>query len=211
MEKDLENSDWMNEAPYLAGLGAKSPFTVPEGYFGQLPEHIHQAIYLDELKTATPDHGFNAPEGYFEDLTLGIQAKLALEKLKEQVPDEGYTVPEDYFNQLQAKISAKTILSDKKEAKIVRLWHSKLVKYASAACFLLITAAGIYFYPGTPAQQALSADMANEQMLYDIDESTIIEHIESNNLKAENPAVADADLENYILSNYSQNDIASDL
>lgn len=211
MEKDLENSDWMNEAPYLAGLGAKSPFTVLEGYFGQLPEHIHQAIYLDELKTATPDHGFNAPEGYFEDLTLGIQAKLALEKLKEQVPDEGYTVPEDYFNQLQAKISAKTILSDKKEAKIVRLWHSKLVKYASAACFLLITAAGIYFYPGTPAQQALSADMANEQMLYDIDESTIIEHIESNNLKAENPAVADADLENYILSNYSQNDIASDL
>ncbi|MNR13260.1 hypothetical protein D3C85_1296550 [compost metagenome] len=146
-------------------------------------------------------------------MTLGIQAKLALEKLKEQVSNEGYTVPRDYFNQLQDKISAKTILenSEKKEAKIVRLWHSKLVKYASAACFLLITAAGIYFYPATPAQQSLSADMANEQMLYDIDESTIIEHIESNNLKAENPAVADADLENYILSNYSQNDIASDL
>ncbi|SHF82790.1 hypothetical protein SAMN04488522_103802 [Pedobacter caeni] len=213
MEKDLENSDWMNEAPYLAGLGAKSPFALPEGYFEQLPEQIHQAIYLDKLKAGLPESGFNTPEGYFEGLATGIQAKLAIEKLKEQVPNEGYTVPADYFNQLQSKISDRITQENtgRRETKIVRLWHSKLLKYASAACFILITAAGIYFYPGTPAQQALSADMANEQLLYDIDESTIIEHIESNSLKRENPAVADADLENYILSNYSQNDIASDL
>jgi len=208
MENDLENSDWKNEAPYLAGLGMKSPFATPEGYFEQLPEHIHQAIYLENLKAELPEDGFKIPENYFDELSAGIEAKLATGRLKEMVPNNGFAVPGDYFNQLQAKISEKT---STKETKIVRLWHSKLLKYASAACFVLISAAGIYFYPGNSTGQSASADLANEQMLYDIDENTIIEHIQSNSLKAESPAVADADLENYILSNYSQNDIASDL
>lgn len=208
MKNDLENSDWKNEAPYLAGLGMKSPFAVPEGYFEQLPEHIHQAIYLDNLKAKLPEDGFKVPENYFDELNAGIEAKLAAGRLKEMVPNEGFALPRDYFNELQAKISEKTRT---KETKIVRLWHSKLLKYASAACFVLISAAGIYFYPENSTGQSASADLANEQMLYDIDENTIIEHIQSNSLKAESPAVADADLENYILSNYSQNDIASDL
>lgn len=208
MENDLENSDWKNEAPYLAGLGMKSPFAIPESYFEQLPEHIHQAIYLENLKAARPEDGFKVPESYFGELSAGIEAKLVAGRLKDIVPNEGFAVPEDYFNQLQAKISEKT---RNKETRMVRLWHSKLLKYASAACFVLISAAGIYFYPGNSTGQATSAELANEQMLYDIDENTIIEHIQSNSLKAESPAVADADLENYILSNYSQNDIASDL
>ena len=208
MENDLENSEWKNEAPYLAGLGMKSPFAVPEGYFEQLPEHIHQAIYLENLKTALPEDGFKVPESYFEELSTAIEAKLAAARLKDMVPNEGFALPGDYFNQLQSRISEKTT---NKETKIIRLWHSKLLKYTSAACFVLISAAGIYFLPENSTGKATSAELANEQMLYDIDENTIIEHIESNSLKAESPAVADADLENYILSNYSQNDIASDL
>lgn len=208
MENDLENSDWKNEAPYLAGLGMKSPFAVPENYFGQLPEHIHQAIYLANLKKEIPEDGFKVPESYFEELSTEIEATLATSRLKDIAPNNGFAIPGDYFSQLQGKISEKT---SHKETKIVRLWHSKLLKYASAACFVLISAAGIYFYPENSTQQAGYAELANEQMLYDIDENTIIEHIKSNSLKAESPAVADADLENYILSNYSQNDIASDL
>jgi hypothetical protein len=208
MENDLENSDWKNEAPYLAGLGVKSPFAVPEGYFEQLPERIHQAIYLENLRAELPEDGFKIPVNYFDELNTEIEAKLAAGRLKEMVPNNGFAVPGDYFNQLQTKIAEKT---KNKETKIVRLWHSKLLKYASAACFVLISATGIYFYPGNSSRQAASAELANEQMLYDIDENTIIEHIQSNSLKAESPAVADSDLENYILSNYSQNDIASDL
>ncbi|WP_342329241.1 hypothetical protein [Pedobacter sp. FW305-3-2-15-E-R2A2] len=208
MENDLENSDWKNEAPYLAGLGVKSLFAVPEGYFEKLPEHIHQSIYLENLKAELSEDGFKVPENYFDELSAGIEAKLAAGRLKEMVPNEGFALPGDYFNQLQAKISEKT---KNKETKIIRLWHSKLLKYASAACFVLISTTAIYLYPGTSDRQAASVELANEQMLYDIDENTIIEHIQSNSLKAESPAVADADLENYILSNYSQNDIASDL
>ncbi|MCX2450932.1 hypothetical protein OQX61_06575 [Pedobacter sp. PLR] len=198
MENDLENSEWMNEAPHLAGLSVKHPFSIPEGYFEGLPGDIKEAIFLDDLKTSSPESGFNMPEGYFESLSAKIRAEVV-----------GYTVPQDYFQQLQDKITAKT--SNEKAAKIFRLWHSKALKYASAACFVLVSALGVYFYQNTASPQALSADAATEQMLFDIDENTIIEHIQANSLTQENPLVAEADLENYILSNYSQNEIASDL
>ena len=200
MENDLENSEWMNEAPHLAGLDLKHPFSIPEGYFEGLPADIHEAIFLDDLKTDTPESGFSIPEGYFESLSTKIQAELV-----------GYTVPQDYFQQLQAKIAAKT--TEEKVAKTIRLWHSKSLKYASAACFVLVSALSVYFYQNANPAAALplSADAVTEQMLFDIDESTIIEHIQSNRLTQEQPSVADADLENYILSNYSQNEIASDL
>lgn len=198
MKNDLENSEWMNEAPHLAGLSVKHPFSIPEGYFEGLPTDIHEAIFLDGLKTGTPASGFNTPEGYFESLSSKIQAEVV-----------GYTVPQDYFQQLQQKIAAKT--TDEKVVKTIRLWHSKVLKYASAACFVLVSALGVYFYQNANPPQVLSADAATEQMLFDIDENTIIEHIQDNSLTQEHPTVATADLENYILSNYSQNEIASDL
>lgn len=198
MKNDLENSEWMNEAPHLAGLRIKHPFSIPDGYFEELPANIHEAIFLDKLKTSGPESGFNTPEGYFESLSTKIQAEVV-----------GYTVPQDYFQQLQDKIKEKT--TDKKVAKTIRLWHSKAVKYASAACFVMVTAVGMYFYQHTSSVPVVSADAATEQMLFDIDENTIIEHIQSNSLTQEHPSVAEADLENYILSNYSQNEIASNL
>ncbi|WP_316822387.1 hypothetical protein [Pedobacter gandavensis] len=198
MKNDLENSEWMNEAPHLAGLKLKHPFSIPEGYFEELPEQIHEAIFLDQLKTSSPESGFNAPEGYFESLSTKIQTEIV-----------GYTVPQDYFQQLQDKINQKT--THKKVAKTIRLWHSKSLKYASAACFVMVTAVGMYFYQYTNSTPPISVDTATEQMLFDIDENTIIEHIQSNSLTQEHPSVAEADLENYILSNYSQNEIASNL
>ncbi|WP_316745848.1 hypothetical protein [Pedobacter gandavensis] len=198
MENDLENSEWMNEAPHLAGLSVKHPFSIPEGYFEGLPADIEEAIFLDDLKTSTPESGFNLPQGYFESLSTKIQAEVV-----------GYTVPQDYFQQLQEKIATKT--TAERVSKTFRLWHSKALKYASAACFVLISTLGVYFYQHTNPSLSLSADAANEQMLYDIDENTIIEHIQSNSLTQESPLVAEADLENYILSNYSQNEIASAL
>lgn len=230
MKRDLENSDWMNEAPYLAGLGVNHPFTVPEGYFEELSGQIHQAIFLEKLKSGgLEEKGFNGTEGpsgfvvpdaYFEGLTQDIQSRLSAERLKAIAPDEGYAVPNDYFNQLQAKITARATGAEqlvhgaaapRAETPIRRLWHSNLLKYASAACFVLVSAAGFYFYPQAAADKNKSADFSNEQMLYDIDEGTIIEHIQSNNLEKEKPLMADSDLENYILTNYSQNEIASNL
>lgn len=223
MEQNLENNDWKTEAPLLAGLPVHNPFSVPEGYFEGLGEQISNAVYLEGLKTEVEESGFAIPQGYMEGLSDRITAAIAVENLKETVlkevssPNEGFTVPVNYFEQLQANILNKTSTESvqKPEAKIVRLWHSKLLKYASAACFVIVASFGVlYFNQQNAIQPAISTtDTATEQMLHDIDEQLIIEHIEadSKQTKATSAATKDAALENYILSNFSQSDLVADL
>ena len=56
----------------------------------------------------------------------------------------------------------------------------------------------------------MTEDMAMEQMLYDIDEEAIIEHIETNPELIQKATASELAMENYILSNYSQNDLETD-
>ncbi len=103
------------------------------------------------------------------------------------------------------------------KARIIPLWKRSFVKYASAACFVLISSFGVYFYQNNeaaniPAAQLQSADFANEQMLYDIDESTIIDHLEAQNISnSKTTSASDTEVENYILNNYSSSDLAQEL
>jgi len=154
--------------------------------------------------------GFTTPENYFAGLTERINARVFMEQLKAGAPaNGGYTVPGDYFENLTSAILAKTSNeSALPQGRIVRLWHSKLLKYASAACFLLIAGAGLYFNNQQPVNYT---ELASEQMLYDIDEQVIIEHIEANHVTQPKSSAADAALENYILNNYSQNDLVTGL
>lgn len=48
MDNQGENNDWKKEAPTLAGLSVHHPFSVPEGYFEELPHHISSAVYLEK-------------------------------------------------------------------------------------------------------------------------------------------------------------------
>ncbi|TDQ07408.1 hypothetical protein [Pedobacter metabolipauper] len=208
MEQNIENNDWKKEAPFLAGLPVRNAFSVPEGYFEGLSVQISGAVYLESLKDV--EHaGFTLPENYFEGLGESIHAKLIAERLKEEIPNEGLIVPVNYFDDLQASILAKT--TGAPQPKIVRLWHSKLLKYASAACFLIMASAGLYFNYQSPAQPVNYAELAAEQMLFDIDEDVIIDHIEANGMQEQKVAnTKDAALESYILSNYSQSDLTTD-
>ena len=75
---------------------------------------------------------------------------------------------------------------------------------------------GIYFYQNNTniAQQVQSAETVNEQMLYDIDESTIIDHLETQNATSSNiktTSASDTEMENYILSNFSSSDLSQEL
>lgn len=215
MDNNLENKDWKDEAPTLAALPLQHAFSVPEGYFERLPIQITNVIYLDKLKEKAAETGFNAPDHYFEELNQQIHSEILAERLKAIAPVKEYApVSAVYFEELSASIRAKTIGAPQKQPnKIVRLWQSSLLKYASAACFVIVSATGLYFYQ----QQAQHntklayAEMPTEQMLYDIDEQVIIEHIEANDLHQTKPAATDVALENYILNNYTQSDIASDL
>jgi len=211
MENKLENEEWMSGAP--------------EGYFDSLSERIRQSVFLDALRDKVAEGGFITPDNYFESLPGVINGNLFLEQLKGSgsVETAGFITPEGYFSSLSSRIVAQVQNVDLDEAamavqapskhadKIVRLWHSSFLKYASAACFILLSAAGLYFYQQKTEPVVNYAELANEQMLYDIDEHVIIEHIQAASMEEEQPVVAAADLENYILTNYSQNDIASDL
>jgi len=215
MDNNLENNDWKKEAPTLAALPVHHSFSVPEGYFEHLPLQITNAIYLEKLKSEVADTDFSTPEGYFKGLTEQINAEILTERLKAIAPVAELTaVPANYFEKLQANILSKTVDEQvkKQPTKIVRLWRSNMLKYASAACFLILSAVGLYFYEQNhPGAKFAHTDIATEQMLYDIDEQVIIDHIEANGLHEPKPAAKDVALENYILNNYSQSDIALNL
>lgn len=160
------------------------------------------------------DSGFTTPENYFAELTERINSAVFIERMKANVSaDAGFTLPDNYFEKLTSSVLAKTIEEQSvQQTKITKLWHSKVLKYASAACFLLIAGAGLYFnsqqYQPQPKEYV---EIAGEQMLYDIDEEVIIQHIEANQSTLPKTSAEDAEMENYILNNYSQNDLVTGL
>jgi hypothetical protein len=216
MNENLENNDWINEAPTLAAMGRRNPFAVPTGYFDNCEEEVFSKIFLDNLKQKTFENAFEVPQNYFEELTERIETKIALGQIIQR--EKSFAVPEKYFETLQRRITSKIAAEEsKKEARIIPLWKRSFVKYASAACFVLISSFGVYFYQNNeaaniPTAQLQSADFANEQMLYDIDESTIIDHLEAQNISnTKTTSASDTEVENYILNNYSSSDLAQEL
>lgn len=230
MENKLANEEWMGDAPegYFDSLSerirqsvfleelrskvAEGGFTTPENYFDELPEVIQGNVFVERLKgtEAVERAGFSVPEGYFEQL----QSKIALQAASEiALQTDSKTAPWNASNpNIGDQMASDQFMKTADEpVKTVKLWGSGFLKYASAACFILLSAAGLYFYQQKPEEVINYAELANEQMLYDIDEHVIIEHIQSASMEEQAPAVENAELENYILTNYSQDDIASDL
>lgn len=217
MNDNIENNDWMSEAPVLAAMEKHQPFSVPDGYFENSEEAIFSAVFLDGLKQQTSNNTFEVSQHYFENLAERIQTQIALSEIPKAA--KAFTVPENYFDTLQSRITERiAVLEPKREAKVVPLWRKNIVKYASAACFLLMASFGIYFYQNgstNAVNQIQAADaVVNEQLLYDIDESTIIDHLEKQNTTSSNiktTSASDTEMENYILSNFSSGDLAQEL
>lgn len=234
MTTDVENNEWKAEAPYLASLPRTTPFRVPEQYFETLPSAITDSVYTEQLKEEVKSAGYTVPENYFETLQESISLQTTGGALANIPKTQGYSTPDNYFEKLQASILAKTVAETsaieqgaiaagqtsaeptlapvvKKETRIVRLWHSDLLKYASAACFILVTAFGLYLNQQNYTTESATADIANEQMLYDIDEQDIIDHVQGNVIEDKVLVPSEAELETYILNNYSQNELSTDL
>ena len=219
MKHDVENDEWKTEAPNLASLPSENPFGVPENYFNSLSDTINTTVYAEKLKDAIPASGFTVPEQYFSTLKARIVIETGLGILQHLPEKDGNSIPDGYFQHLQSKILARTtaeteevkpeVMPVQEKSKIIRLWHSDLLKYASAACFILVTAFGLYLNQQKFTQETNVSDIANEQMLYDIDEQDIIEHIERNAPVVQQKTPTHQELETYILNNYSQNDLSS--
>lgn len=219
MDNKLENNEWMNEAPFLAKLPRTNPFVTPSGYFESLQENINTSVYFDTLKQESADMKMPVPEGYFESFQENIYARIAEEQLKTQVQEDGFAVPTGYFDSLNTRILSKITETSKPEpnGKVFKLWHSKLMKYATAACIVIISAVGLYMNQQqnvsvAPIPVQVSKASPQEQTLYDIDEQVVIDQVETNaTQQVANTTATNTEMEDYILNNYSQSDIASNL
>lgn len=209
MDDNLENNDWKKEAPLLTRLPVQLP-SIPKDYFDDLTVRVSNRIYLEKLKDQITDTGFTVPAQYFSSLQQQISLKVSLDSLS---ADSGYEVPAGFFEAQRTAILHKTGSESSKarRSRVVRLWHSSLLKYASAACFVILSATGIYLSQNSNEYAITGTEMATDQLLYEIDEQVIIDHIQANNGQGIKPASPDVALENYILNNYSQSDLALDL
>ena len=204
MSKMAENMEWENEAPQLAKLKKSNPFTVPSNYFEELEGRINQSVFINALQKED-DAGFTVPTNYFDTLEEQITSKISLAQYRNGT-QEGFEVPSGYFEKLQQNITAKT--SDKK--KTVKLWHQPLFKYGVAACLVIASTTGWFATEHYQNKQLRTTELAKEQMLYDIEESVIMEYMqEAQNVKT--ASFTDTEMENYILDNFSSSDLSNHL
>lgn len=193
--------EWEKEAPLLASMSRNHPYVVPENYFENLAQSINQQVFLAKLSSST-NEGFSVPNTYFETLTEQIATQVALQQNNSN--HDGFNVPAGYFENLQPKIVAKT---SQKQTKTIRLWASDFSKYTAAACVILVSAFVLFLNQQVQIKATNAAEFANEQLLYGIDETVIVEHILDKNSASETPA----DLENYILTNFSTRELSNNL
>ena len=216
MDNEIENKDWMAEAPHVAALSRSTPFTVPDQYFEELNAQIVNSVYVTDLKEKTGIFNAEVPAGYFENLSADIFSRISIDTIQSKTTETGFIIPKGYFEQLEAKITQRISIEEKPEkvVPVAKLWRSGILKYATAACIVLISAFGIYVNQNEEMPVAAAktpVTMQAEQILFDIDEDVIIDHIKANTEQAANTSATKDELEEYIINNYSQTDIASSL
>jgi hypothetical protein len=195
-------------------LDKRNPFLVPDQYFEGLQDRITAAVFVDDLKSKAGIFEADVPEGYFENLSNEINSRITLEALS-MPKEDGFAVPEGYFDKLQYSIVSK-VTEEQAPAKVVRLWPARVAKYAAAASILLISAFAIYFNqdkPGTGTEQIVKTTVVTEDpTLWEIDEEVIRDQMETDvSEQITNTSATSSELEDYIISNYSQSEIATNL
>lgn len=209
MTKRDENMEWEEDAAYLASLPRITSYRVPEQYFEDLTARIQQSVFLDGL-TQKESEDFVVPKGYFDTLTAQIQARVTVENIKATMPADGFQVPSNYFDQLQSNILSKTANASPSKAPVRKLWHTEAIKYVSAACFFIVAATTLFVNQQQNLKEDRKIELANEQLLYDIDESVIMEHVQESQTASTNSA-STTEIENYILDNFSFTDLSTNL
>ena len=198
-----EDMEWENEAPQLAKLTKSNPFTIPSNYFEELTERINQSVFVNHM--VRKDHaGFTTPKDYFNTLGDKIIAQSNLESFKDK-ENQGFTTPTDYFEQLQENITKKSLAK-----KVIKLWDRPLFKYAIAACLVVVSSSTWFGYQQIQNNQLNKIELVADQALYDIDQSVITEYIMENQ-QANTSSATTVEMENYIIDNFSTNELSNSL
>jgi hypothetical protein len=144
-------------SPAVANLGTVNVFSVPAGYFDQLPAAILSKINAETVDFRGRSAPFSVPAGYFDHLAGNILDKIKVAEQSVEAELAGiapllntiskkqvYTVPEGYFESLELTIPLKL---DKPSARVFSFGKTKRVmQYAVAACTAGILVIGAWFY-----------------------------------------------------------------
>lgn len=201
--------NWQKDAPTLAAMPCKSPFSVPAGYFEEL-----SAGLLSQTKIGTVQGGYSGhsvPQGYFNQLNDAIRSRIAAENLHHQIKSDGFTTPAGYFEQLQQTLIKKTEPERGRIRKLIPAW----LNYAAAACVVFVIGAILII-----GKQPQNGSVSTPQNLSVIPEQEIINYLQTHTDASDNRVIIDnlgktddlsqlnteiptRDLENYLTNDIS--------
>jgi hypothetical protein len=180
-------------SPAVANLANTNVFTVPAGYFDQLPAAILSRIQSEIIDFGGKVEPFNVPAGYFDGLAVNIlnkiksQEQTVEEELNEIAPllntiskQPVYAVPEGYFESLELTIPLKLA---KPSARVFSF--GKVMQYAVAACTVGVLAVGAFFYTNnnndneTMISYKVAKEMNVSAELDNISETEIASYLET--------------------------------
>ncbi|MBL7921219.1 MAG: hypothetical protein JNJ40_12955 [Bacteroidia bacterium] len=145
----MQKIEWIEEHkayPNLSGLKKESGFVVPVYYFNKTENKL-ELIEFPTLNAIDKINNFKTPAHYFESsdfsYLLNEESELeSFEKLKSIEKKNNFKVEENYFKVSEEKI-ATVLLNEKKEARVIKLFSSKI--WYAAAAVLTITL-GLWIY-----------------------------------------------------------------
>lgn len=180
-------------APAVANLGNNNPYTVPMGYFNELPKNILQHINGSGKEIAlSKSQTYGVPAGYFDDLANTILYKINLAKIPEnaavsvelhdiapllnEISKENIlTVPVGYFEAFHVGLPKA-----KKQATVISFGNNirNWLTYAVAASVLFILSSSSYLYIN---QHMRSVDKSPTigQRLANLDDEEIINYLKN--------------------------------
>lgn len=173
--------DWLKDAPTLAAVGKKIPFTVPSGYFENLSDNLKGRILMESLRFENEDE-FMVPDGYFDQLSSSIESRISLENIRTVAKSSGFKVPDTYFSSLTERINSRL----EEPAKVitpVRTMLNSWLSYAAAACITVMIGTGLYFN---------SADYQFDKQLSEIPDQEIMNYLQVHSTAGDTPFIIES-------------------
>ncbi len=188
-------------APILAAIPKENPYQIPMNYFDGLEGSITSAVYGMQLGTIAKENPFEVPMNYFEALPELIEKRIAGMQL-EGIPKENpFEVPANYFERLDSEIIDHVIASKTQKGFhwITQLVRPKLVVSFATIAFAVFVVFKVSTLNKVDKYSFSEQEIANSNVLNDIDEGTIIETLYSET--ATNAIPKQGEMEKYLLDN----------
>ena len=196
------DKDWLKEAPSLAVISKKNPFSFPPAYFESLNENLNTLAKLENARFENEEE-FKLPENYFNQLAGRIEDRLAINTIQNLAPSEGFKVTDAYFTSLAERINFK--IEEKKATATLKNMFPSWIRYSAAASIVFVIGISLYFNSSSYTfNQQLSKvpdqDIINYLQFHSTvnDTQYLIDNITEDGLQQVSNDVSEEDIEQYI-------------